>query len=244
MGFTGKYPPYDYNLDIAKGIIPNHSGVNKFGFNGAVGTSFETVWSEGGLYPWMTAASTLTVESASTNDTSTGTGARTIEVEGLDTNYNVLKETITMNGTTQVTTTGSFLRVYRAKVLTAGSLGKADGKISIKDSGTVVAAIDDSYDNQSLMSVYTVPAGYTAYINKVIFSTGKGKETFCSLNVCGQGAVFNIKHSVQIREGVSTREFSPYLKVDERGDIECRAMNLNAGDVEVSCEFDIILVKN
>lgn len=236
--------PLELDLEISKGNIPNNSGVNKFGFNGAVGTTFETVWSEGGLYTYLTSATTLSIVSSSAEDDPLATGAHTVEIEGLDSSYNVLKETITMDGTTTVTSTGSFLRVYRAKVLTAGSTGKAQGKITVSSGGNTLAAIDSNYDNQSLMSFYTVPAGYTAYISKVIFSTGKGKETFCSLNICGEGAVFNIKHSVQIREGVSTREFSPYLKVEEKGDIECRAMNLNSGTVEVSCEFDIILVKN
>ena len=237
--------PLNFNLEVAKGNVPGHSGVNKFGYNGVVGSSFETIWSVGGEYPWMATHNTLLVESSSAEDDSKGgSGAQTISIEGLDENYKVVTETIALYGVTQVSTANSYLRIHRAKVLTAGNTGKAQGTITLKNGATIVCAIDADYDNQSLMSVYTVPAGYTAYINKIVFSTGKGSETFCSLNICGQGSVFNIKHSVQIKEGISTREFAPYLKVTEKSDIEARAMALVAGNVEVSCEFDIILVKN
>jgi len=244
MKYIGIYEPKDFALEVAKGNIPNHSGVNKFGFNDAVGTSFETIWYEGGLYPWITTATTLTVESSSVNDTAAGTGAQTVQLSGLDVNYDPLEETVTLNGTTQVTTTNTFYRIHRARVLTAGSTGGLVGDIYIKDDAVTVCAISPTYDSQTLMALYTIPNGYTGYLSNVVFSTGKGKETFCSINTRPENGVFNIKHSVQLRESVSTRQFIPYLKIDEKTDIEAKAMNLNTGSVEISCEFDIILVKN
>ena len=41
-------------LAIQKKIIPNFSGIQKFGYNTAVGTSFETVWENGSLYSYPT----------------------------------------------------------------------------------------------------------------------------------------------------------------------------------------------
>jgi len=37
---------------IQRGSIANFSGVQKFGLNTAVGTSFETVWTNGSLYSY------------------------------------------------------------------------------------------------------------------------------------------------------------------------------------------------
>lgn len=244
MRYIGIYPPENYPLEVAKGSKPGYSGIHKFAFSEKVGTSLETIWSGDGLYPWITSASTLTVESSSSNDISTGTGARTIYIQGLDSNYNAITETVTLNGTEQVTTSSVYYRIYRAYVLTAGSTGGAEGDISIKQEGTIVCHIDSDFDNQTLMSVYTVAAGYTAYLVCVDFSTGKGKEVFCSLNTRPVGGVFNIQHSIQLNASNANRVFMPYIKIDEKTDIELRAVNLNSGNVEVSGAFDLIIIKN
>jgi len=238
----------NFALELSKGNIPSHSGVNKFGFNDAVGTSFETIWTVGGLYTWLDSAQLLVVVGSDVGDDIDvpAGGAHTIEIEGLDVNYNIISETITMQGLTPVPTVNAYIRVHRARVTTAGDAGGTIGSILIQDIPRVISVLEISptYDNQSLLTLYTVPAGYTAYMNKVIFSTGKAKEVFCSLNVRPFGGVFNIKHSVQIRENISTREFTPCIKIEEKSDIEARAVNLNSGSVEISCEFDLILVKN
>ena len=39
-------------LAIQRGLVNNFSGVQKFGYNTAVGTSFETIWENGGLYAY------------------------------------------------------------------------------------------------------------------------------------------------------------------------------------------------
>ena len=78
---------------------------------------------------------TLSVVSASANDASGGTGARTVEIQGLDSNWNLLTETVTMNGLTPVVTTQEhFLRVFRARVVTAGSLQSNAAQITITGS--------------------------------------------------------------------------------------------------------------
>jgi len=45
-----------FNLQVARGQIAGHSHVHKYGFNGAVGNSTETIWFQGGVYTWPTAA--------------------------------------------------------------------------------------------------------------------------------------------------------------------------------------------
>ena len=115
----------DFYLAVAKGDFTGYSNVSKFGINSTVGSGgFESIWEGSSLYPWPTDVQTLSVVSASANDASGGTGARTVEIQGLDTNWDVVTETITMNGVTPVVTTQTFRRVFRAKVVTAGSLAR------------------------------------------------------------------------------------------------------------------------
>ena len=43
-------------LAIQRGLVNNFSGVQKFGYNASVGTSFVTRWAGGGDYTFLTVA--------------------------------------------------------------------------------------------------------------------------------------------------------------------------------------------
>src|SRR6056300_570903 len=98
----------------------------------------------GGKYQHLDvgAASTLYAYSANAQDSASGTGARTITIQGLDNNFNEIEETVTVGG---AATTLEFLRVYRAFVATAGSLNTNIGDVLISTAsgggGTVLADI-------------------------------------------------------------------------------------------------------
>ena len=44
----------------------------------------ETIWDGGGIYTYIETAETLTVTSNSVNDAVAGSGARTVEIQGLN----------------------------------------------------------------------------------------------------------------------------------------------------------------
>ena len=116
---VGTSEPFD--LQVSRGQVAYHETQFKFGFNPDIDDSLETIWAEGGLYSYLSAASVLKISSSSTDDASAGTGARTITISGLDANYDEISESITLNGQTAVNTTQSFLRVFRLTVDTAGT---------------------------------------------------------------------------------------------------------------------------
>ena len=70
--------------DPVPGKFLNKINEWKFGFNPDISTSEETVWDHGGLYSYLAAASVLSVSSANVNDTALGSGARTVQIHGLD----------------------------------------------------------------------------------------------------------------------------------------------------------------
>jgi hypothetical protein len=131
--------PTDYKYEVAMGKRQGRTTWNKFGFNADVDTGGqEIVGSFGGTFNIMTTADTLDVVSSSANDTSAGTGAQSVLISGIDANFSTITEIVTLNGTTPVTTTNSFLGVNRAVVLASGSGGVNAGTITIDDtSGTV-----------------------------------------------------------------------------------------------------------
>ena len=250
----GTHEPFE--LQVAQGQIAFHKHIYKFGQNQAVGNSVETIWEEGGLYVYPPSATTMTVSSSDANDTSAGTGARTIQISGLDGSYNEVSETIIMNGQTAVTTSNTYLRVNRALVLTAGS-GGANAGIIYVGTGTVTAGVPvNKYTtingdglNQSLQAFWTVPAGYTAYIYQTNISTGNSSSTPAVLKtilvIRPFGGVFNTKEVITLTDGNHLQNYNFPIKVTEKSDIEFRAESSSPSvSFDVSASLNILYKQN
>jgi hypothetical protein len=252
----GKHEPF--YLQVAREQIFNHKTIFKFGNNTTVSDSLETIWAEGGLYSYLTAATVLKVSSSSTDDSSAGTGARTVELFGLDADYNEINETVTLNGQTEVNTTQSFLRINRMVVKSAGTGGSNAGVI-YAGTGTVTTGVPANVyasvngvtgANQSLMALWTVPAGYTAYLLQYDISNGTTSNTpaVCKLVLAVRpyGEVFQSKDVKSLTTGMHVEEtFSVPLKIEEKSDIEVRAISSsNSVSFDISAALEIIYIKN
>jgi hypothetical protein len=155
----------NFLVDVAAGLIPGYSHVNKFGHNAAAAAGHD-VWDGGGLYAFYpTTAQSCTIVSTSPNDTSAGTGVRTVKIFGLDSNWEEQDETVTMNGTTPVALVNTYLRIFRAYSVTAGSNGINIGVVSITGGGNTAAQIAAG-EGQTQQAIYTVPANKTALLLK------------------------------------------------------------------------------
>lgn len=246
-----------FELQVARGQIAYHESVYKFGNNPVVGNSVETLWSEGGLYSYLSAATVLKVSSDSTNDASAGTGARTVELFGLDGDYNEISETVTLNGQTAVNTTQSYLRINRMIVRSAGS-GGANAGVLYAGTGTVTtgvpaniyATINGDGSNQTLMALWTVPAGYTAYLMQYDVSNGTTSNTpaVCKLLLVARpyGEVFQVKDVKSLTTGMHIENTLVIpVKFTEKTDIEARAVSSSASvSFDISSAFEIIYIKN
>lgn len=242
-----QYSYSDFDLEVSKGLVQGHRALNKFGHNEAVGTSFEDIWSLGGTYAFPASASTMTVSSASTADTSAGTGARTVDVQGLDANYLEVSETITLLGQTAVTSTNSYLRVNRMIVRTAGSGGVNAGIIYI-GTGTVTTGVPAvKYgaiaigDNQTLQAHYTVPASNALYVRAIKITSGAQKETDTKLLVRPENEVFQIKWESHFYQDGVPNEFTPPIVIAAKSDIRVQAL-VDATTTKLAVSYDGILV--
>jgi hypothetical protein len=158
----------DIYLDVAKGNIPGHASVNKFGENPLVGTATdpEDVWAGGGIYNFYpTEAKTCSIVSTSGSDIAAGTGAQTVGIYGLGANWEEQADTATLNGATKVPLTTTWIRLYRAYVITAGTGEVNAGNITVFTEDTVGIYIATG-DGQTQQAVYTIPAGKTGYMVK------------------------------------------------------------------------------
>jgi hypothetical protein len=249
---NGRYEPFE--LQVARDQISWHETLFQFGTNISVGTSFETLWPGGGtLYTYPSAATVLKISSANANDTSAGTGARTVLVNGLDADYNEISETVILNGQTAVNTVNSYLRFHYMEVLTAGSGGTAAG-ILYAGVGTVTSGVPATIYgyvpvgyNVSEQAIWTVPAGYTAYITSCTWTTSNTSANIVvtgTINTRLIGSVFIAQSACKMTAGNSfDRHFDTPFMVPEKSDIEMRAASSTAGSA-VTGEFQVIYIKN
>jgi hypothetical protein len=228
---SGRYEPFE--LQVARGQISWHIPVTVFGFNPDIDTTEETVWPGGGIISHPSAAIQWKVSSSSANDTSAGTGARTVFINGLDANYNQVTETVTLNGQTAVLTTNSLLRINSAYVATAGSSNSAEGSIYF-GTGTVTAGVPATvwqiilFDyNSTVTGHYTVPAGYTAYMDAGQISAGQATgstQITGRLLASGTNNIRTTAALVTLNNGTATYDFFVPISFPEKTDIEAAAI--------------------
>ena len=246
-------PNYDPFLSISRGLVAGHGVYHKFGRNADLDSGVEEdIWEGGGIYDgWLSSAETVNIVSTSTNDDGSpaGTGARTVEVIGLDSSGLWQQETITMNGTTNVATSNTYLGVFRMYVITAGSLGSNDGLITATSATTAkeLARITSPL-NQTLMALATVPSNtkfymYYYYAGVQDLQTATGLTVF--LKIRNNGEVFQVKHTVgcDARYGnIPFRfQFTPPLEVSASADIKISAV-VSANNIDLTAGWGGVLV--
>ena len=237
--------PYTYA--IAEGLLPTHNPLLKFGTRSAVAAnSYSTIW-EGNtaLYNYMTSAQQLKIVSSSSEDGVGGTGALTIRIQGLDGDFNEISEDVTMNGVTTVTTTGSFIRIFRGYVLTSGTALSNVGKITVRNNAaTVEQLVITEGDGQTLMTLWTVPANYHAYLINGSFSTNSNKGAIVSFlarqNDGGTLYPFLIKYRSYVFGGENNYPFHIPFAIPEKTDIEVRVTTPSgAGTTSAGSTFEL-----
>jgi len=131
--------PSDYRYEVAQSLRQGHRTFNKFGYNPDLAASTtETIWAYGGNYVVPTTAETLGIVSSDVADDGdpAGTGARNVYIFGIDENRKYQVEQVTLNGTTEVTTTNQWLGVNRVSVGSAGTALGNVGNITIDGTST------------------------------------------------------------------------------------------------------------
>lgn len=171
---TGRISYPEFKFQVALGLIGGWETFRKFGYNDDIDSGTEDIWSAGGIKTWPSAAGVVTVSSGDPADDAdpAGTGAWTVVVQGLDANWLEIEETFTMNGTSNVVGSKSFLRVHRMYVATAGTNGANVGRIAATIGGNEQAGITANH-GQSNQTHYSVPANKTLIITRYHISAGK-----------------------------------------------------------------------
>lgn len=241
-------PMYEYRTEVSRGNVAGQKTLYKFGFNSDVNGTEEAIWMAGGAYVFPSDVSVLRVSSSSANDAAAGSGARTINIEGLDTNYNEVSVDLTMNGTNNVNTTQTFIRVNRVFVKTAGSSNYNEGTISVIHAGTgtpTVATIAEEM-SQTQQAIYTVPNGKTLYIDDINFTAAisqANKRAQVRVVISDFGGAERTRYINVLQSSQLISKFEYPFKVLEKSDICLKAVTDNTNN-EIAGSFQGILIDN
>ena len=224
---------WDAGMAVVRGDVPKMTNINKFGYNGQVGnTTFETIWDGNNNYTYI---ATADVAQATSDAAATADDGATVLVSGLDANYNEVEETLTVGG---VAGTVEFYRIFRA-VLQSHPTGDTNiGDITVTCDSKSAAIIKEGY-GQTLMALYTVPAGKRGYVVQVDAGSAKDLEHEIRLVIKHNGGVWNTKMFFTARGGFSAVNFKLPLYIHAEADIEIQARA--SATSAVSAGFEIII---
>lgn len=221
-------------LEIASGQSQDLTSINVFGFNRTISTDFETIWEYGGIYPFPTSASTLSVVSDSASDT------MAVLISGLDEDYVEVYDVVTLNGLTPVTTTNSFFRVNSAVILAGSNVGN----IAISHGANVVQYIGAEI-GLTQSCVYTVPAGCDLYLFRISMTSGTVNPnkyiTYRNVVTNSSGRTLRVAEGTFQNNQQNFDRQIPF-RITEKTDFSFEAKS-SSGDNELSIFIETVLMK-
>jgi len=236
-----------FGLDVALGKIPGYSPWTKFGYNSAVGTTRETIWALGSDYEWPAAAASMTVSSKSAADVASNSGASVISIMGLDNNWAIATEEITMDGVTGVWTENQYIRMLRATNESTGQdildqISVGTGAITAGVPAKVYTAVFPD-DGQTEQSITSIPAGHIGILLGYYYGAGKSANTaIVELFVRKFGKRFVNKEHLPVKEAAGYMQFPVPRIYPEKTDLECKG-TATGGSLDIAMGLDMILCK-
>jgi hypothetical protein len=227
-------------LNVARGLVKGADFVHKFGAVPAMSQNQTgTIWDKNDTpYPWSAFDTAGILVAAQANVSDNG---KTVTVIGLDADYLPTSESFTLSSSATVNGTKIFKRVYRAYMTDGSNVAN----VSFSRGGTEVLRITAG-KSQTLMAIYTVPAGYTGYIMKGTATCQAGADATGDMFVRYYGqSSFRVGHSFEVAGvgGQYLYEFSAPIPIPEKSDIDIRA-TVRSNNARVTAAFDIILIES
>lgn len=254
--------PSDFFFEIVRGNIPNTRSWHQFARSIYNTNGVENdVWGSpaGSKKTWRTAAAKLEVVSSSASDAVAGGGATKVLIRGLDANFNEIEETVTLTGAVASPvggTTNSFLRVNQTIIVEseAYASGATSGaNVGLITTQGVGGGTVESYilagKGECNNSHFTIPSGYTGYINRMSLNVSATKsatfELYMRSNADDVTTPFSPKLRVHAWDGITgafQEETKLHFPIPAKTDLWLTATP-GANDTILSSDYDIILVR-
>lgn len=199
--------PTDYKSEVALGLRQGSVLWNKFGYNEDIDIGTEVVASWGGTYTPPLTAYTLSVVSTDAADDGdpAGTGCNSIVIYGIDANRDEQTVVVTMNGTTPVVTTETWLGVNRIAMFLCGTDLVNQGTITatLTTAGTIQAQMP-ALGGVTQQCIFHVPAKHDFLMEWLrVNAINKTAAALLTVKVWVYSAVSNGKQEVY-RMGIDT----------------------------------------
>lgn len=246
------YTYSDYKLLAAAGKITGTYVLHKFGSNNDVGIVEEDIWQTGGVRIYMQTPEYLNIRAGNINDTSNGSGARTIKLIFLNSDFILVSEIISLNGVNDsLPTSIKVIRLIRAWIETVGTYtGSNTGNIIIENESNEIQCTILAGLGQTQITHFTVPDNTSAYMSGLNIHIEGGNKS-CTI------WMYRREHADSLAPYYSKRvvlEFSSieggddinmksYEKFNEKTDIWFTGI-VPTTEVNVDINYDLILVEN
>ena len=181
----------DTFTNVARGLVKNASVRNLFGYNAAIGTAYIPAWENATAYVYPTEGLNMTVISASADATAV------IRIIGLDENYAIISEDITLDASGTQVTEKKFFRINDVVTIDPGNIasGNPENDVTISSGGVTYAKIRGG-DGRNQASIFTVPRGHNFYLYRI--------NAFCATAIQNNRELF-FRNFVKSSAGVSFR---------------------------------------
>tara|TARA_R110002020_G_scaffold287099_1_gene502592 strand:- start:33422 stop:34171 length:750 start_codon:yes stop_codon:yes gene_type:complete len=169
----------DYRIDLALGKVAGSMAGGAYGLRyGINNNDVEDIWC--GVDPVRTdllSPERLLIVSDSDDDTfGAGTGAEVLIITGLDGDWREITEVVLMNGTNEVVTVNTFLRVNRVIVnAEVDDANQGDITLHSELTGHQQGGCTP-HEGWMASTHYAVPVGHTAVLHNVSVATNKNDE--------------------------------------------------------------------
>lgn len=253
------------DFNVGAGSYPDIIPVRKFGSNPVIGTTEEDVWSVGGTETLMTTAAAMYISCEATGQT------QTITVQGLDENWDIIEETVVLNGQTKTQIgTSLWLRVHRAYQVSAGAAPTDDVWIYEDDTVTLgvpqtaskihghVDYASTSPARQTEKCAFTIPRGYIGLIHHLHAEMGD-----ITTGAARSAHIYVMQQTLAEGATVDNPSWSPFRRIDIGHEISTSSNSditelvfpirfdeltnvvtraVATADSLISAEFDLVLV--
>lgn len=227
-----------FELQVARGQIPGHQFVHRMARVPSMSINETgTLWDVSDtIYPWSAwdTAGTISVTRASASDAD-----KNVIINGLDADYNEITETITLTAASGNTSVNSFKRIESVRM---NGTSANVGIITVLKGATTVARIVAGI-GQSLMGIYTVPAGFTAYLHQGAMTIETGGDATGTFYYRVPGDRFMIGHIFEVASSEYHYAFTCPFALPEKSDLDVRAF-VRSNNSIVTSAYDLILIKN
>jgi hypothetical protein len=233
-----------WDLQVARGKVPGVTQINVFGYSNTISnTGWVPAW-EANAYSFPTNAATMNVYSSSASD-----AGAVVSISGLDANYNMISESVTLAGTSNVSTTKSFLRVNSMQLTSANSGQITNiGTVTLKNAANVALIYPQVGRMQN--SWYSVPNNYSLYVRNINIFSGETKTgatpTWFYYRVKNHNNITGMHYDVlttSFQQEYKVQRTNP-VRYTQKSDIEWQFQSSDSGPHTLGIILEALLISD